>query len=423
MYEVLKKLCQNSAFYTFANSIEAFSPFLLAIILTRLLTPGEYGVWVLFIALVTFLRPLVNLTIQDALRMHFYSMDAVERARFVWSSFCLTMICTTLFVLIALVAPSPLSAALRLPSDWLVAIPIAAFLYAAFYFLLAFNQFAHYRRRFLILHLVQTIASLSFIALLVFNDSGWHGVIIGKIAGLATGCAVGAVWLARDLPFAKVLRQRPHIIRLAKFGLVYLPTGMGLVAIPLTDRLIVTHVLGLAENGLYGVAALFGVAVFVAVNGVLHAWMPWLFRRLSNWPDERREIMIVSLIFFALLPMGGLLAYLVAMPLAPIVIGQQFDGAFFMIPWAIAGTISMGYFFHNQAFLLYRKAVLPMSVSSFSCIVLNAVFSYYGALEYGVIGVLAATIGAFLVAASVSAAFILPRYRISTPDARVIITD
>ncbi|MBU2677416.1 MAG: lipopolysaccharide biosynthesis protein [Gammaproteobacteria bacterium] len=420
MYDVLKKLSQNSAFYTFANSIEAFSPFLLAIILTRQLTPVEYGVWVLFIALVTFLRPLINLTIQDALRMHFFEMNYAERARFVWSSLCLTTICATAFVAITLIFSAPLSTALSLPSNWLVAIPVAAFLYAVFYFLLAFNQFDHNRRRFLYLHVIQTSASLVFIAFLVFNDWGWHGVVIGKIIGLTVGCVVGAFWLVSDLPFSKILRQPPHILKLARFGLLYLPTGMGLVAIPLTDRLIVTHVLGLAENGLYGVAALFGVAVFVAINGILHAWMPWLFQNLANRRSVRREIVIVSVILFIVFPLGGVVANFIAVPVAPIIIGESFSGAFHMIPWAIAGTVSMGYFFHNQAYLLFKKAVLPMSLSSFSCITLNAVLSYYGAIEYGVLGVLAATIGAFLISASISAAFIFPHYRHETADARAV---
>ena len=418
MYNLLKKLTQNSAFYTFANSIEAFSPFLLAIILTRHLAPDEYGVWVLFIALVTFLRPLINLTIQDALRMHFFEMNDAERARFVWSSFCLTTICTASLIAITLALSQPLSTALSMPAEWLVTIPIAAYLYAVFYFLLAYNQFAHDRQRFLGLHMVQTAASLACIALLIFNGWGWQGVVIGKIAGLAIGCVAGISWLITELQFANVLRQRPQLVRLAKFGLLYLPTGMGLVAIPLTDRLIVTHVLGLAENGLYGVAALFGVAVFVAINGMLHAWMPWLFRSLNDWHGKSREIITVSLVFLALLPLGGVTAYFVSVPVAPFIIGGEFDGAFHMIPWAIAGTVSMGYFFHNQAYLHFKKAILPMSLSSFACITLNAVFSYYGAIHYGVIGVLAATIAAFLVAALISASFIIPRYHLRSANAQ-----
>ncbi len=401
----------------FANSIEAFSPFLLAIILTRQLSLEEYGLWVLFIALVTFLRPVVNLTIQDALKMHFYEMDDAESARFVWSSFCLTTISTAGIVAITLAFAGPLSAALSFPAEWLVTIPIAAYLYAVFYFLLAYNQFAHNRRRFLSLHVVQTTASLTFIAMFVFNGWGWSGVVIGKIAGLAIGCVIGIYWLVSGLQFANVLKRPPQLSRLAKFGLLYLPTGMGLVAIPLTDRLIVTHVLGLAENGLYGVAALFGSAVFVVINGFLHAWMPWLFRNLGDWQGKYHEIITVSVVFLGLLPIGGVIAHIVAGPFAPLIIGSKFDSAFQLIPWAIASAVSMGYFYHNQTYLLFKKAILPMSLSSITCITLNAILSYYGAIYYGMIGVLAATIAAFLISALISASFMMTQYHLKFANA------
>jgi O-antigen/teichoic acid export membrane protein len=91
MYKLLRRLAGISVFYSFANSIEALSPFLLAIILTRLMVPEDYGIWVLFVSLVAFLRPVVNLTIQDALKMHFYEMDKARLAAFVVSAFYLSV--------------------------------------------------------------------------------------------------------------------------------------------------------------------------------------------------------------------------------------------------------------------------------------------------------------------------------------------
>ena len=66
-----KFLALQSLFYAFANSIEALVPFLLAPILTRMLDPSGYGVWVLFVTYATFMRPVVGLTTQDAIRMRF----------------------------------------------------------------------------------------------------------------------------------------------------------------------------------------------------------------------------------------------------------------------------------------------------------------------------------------------------------------
>ena len=412
MNKLFKNLARHSVFYAAANSIEAFSPVILAIVLTRLLTPSQYGIWILFIALVSFLRPLVNFRIQDALKMYFFEMDQGERARFVWSAFCVSTALAAAFVVATLLLADVLSVALSFPAEWLVAIPITAYLYAYFYFLLAYNQFAHFRARFITLHIVQTVASLGAIFLLVYSGYSWMGIVIGKIVGLAIVCLIGSILLLAELRFDRAVRSHVGLGSLIRFGLVYVPTGLGLVAIPLTDRLIITHVLGLSENGLYGVASLFGSAVFVAINGFLLAWMPWLFRNLGNWEERKHDILRVSFVFLALLPVAGIVFYLVSNLIAPVIIGESFSASLPLIPWAIAGVVAMGYFYHNQAFLHFKKAVVAMSVNSLACIILNAVLSYYGAIAYGVTGVLAATIFAFLVAALMSVAASVPRYKL-----------
>jgi len=118
--------------------------------------------------------------------------------------------------------------------------------------------------------------------------------------------------------------------------------------------------------------------------------------------------------FLALLPIAGVAFYMVAVVAAPFLIGASFEKSFPLIPWAIAGTVAMGYFYHNQAFLHFKKAILPMSISSLNCIVLNLYLSYYGAIHYGVAGVLAATIVAFLTSAVISGLFITYHYNIFT---------
>lgn len=408
----LKHLAQGSVFYTIANSIEAFSPMLLAILLTRILSPEEYGIWILFIALVTFVRPIINLSLQDALRMNYYQMDVLERGSFVWSALFLSSLCLLAMLIVTWLFSASLSTLLNFPELWLLMVPVTSFLYASFYFLLAYNQFAQNRRRFLLLHLVQTGSGIVLIALLVLSDWRWQGVIVGKVAGLFLVVILGLIWMRKLLVSAAGRLTAQSLGKLARFGLLYLPTGMGLVAVPLTDRVIVSELLGMSVNGLFGAAALFGSVAFVVINGFIHAWMPWLFRKLNSDEPASKDIVIVSVLFSLGLPLAGLAIYGVSLYLAPILIGERFADALPLIPWAIAGTVSMGYFFHNQTFLHHKKALVAMSVSSFSCIILNAVFSYFGAIHFGAAGVFYATVGAFLVAACISGLFALQRYEI-----------
>ncbi len=401
MYRTLRRLAQNSLFYTFANSIEAFAPIVLAFILTRIIAPEDYGVWVLFVALVTFVRPFVTLSAQDALRMHYYEMNLSEHANLVWSTVVLGVLGASTLVLVCIIFGSWIGDVLSFPSRWLPAVPIAALLYAMFYFQLAYLQFASRRKMFLFLHVIQTSVSIALIGWFVYLQPAWQSVVVGKLSGLGVAIVAGGFWLARHIEIRKTAMHRPQLADLAKFGFLYLPSGLGLVAIPLTDRLIVTKVIGIEENGYFGAAALFGSAVYVAVNGFIHAWMPWLFSSLSTDRSER-TISIVTLCFYAILPVAGVVAALGAQFVAPLVIGDAYSKAFGLIPWSIAGTIAMGYFFHNQAFLHYRKAVGSMSACSTYAIVANAIFSYYGALFYGSHGVFAATVVAFGSAAVLS---------------------
>jgi len=413
MYKLLKRLAGISLFYSFANSIEALSPFFLAILLTRFLQPEDYGIWVLFLSLVGFLRPLVSLTIQDALKMHFYEMDREKLAAFVVSAFYISMGAALLLAVPAALFSDTLAGWAKFPSAWLLAIVVATYLNASYYFFLAFNQFAEQRGRFIVLQFVQSLGGLLIIAGLVSLGWSWQGVILGKIAGLALACLIGVSWLSNSLGLNLTRPSREQVRSLMKFGLLYLPTGFGLVAVPLTDRLIISHVLGLSENGIYGVAALFGSALFVAINGFLHAWMPWLFRRLGELQSNyRSEVTAVSLSFILLLPALGIFFYLLSVVAAPFLIGPAFASSFALIPWAIAGTVAMGYFYHNQAFLHLRKAILPMSISSLTCILMNALLSYFGALYYGVAGVLAATIVAFMVSAVITGIYMAYHYSI-----------
>lgn len=416
MYKLLKRLAGISVFYSFANSLEALSPFVLALILTRFLAPEEYGIWVLFVSLVAFLRPVVNLTIQDALKMHFYDMDKGRQAAFVLAAFYISSATALVLGFVSVVFADALSTVVKFPAPWIIAVVAATYFYVSLYFFLTFNQFADKRGRFISLQLIQSLCSTAAIVALVVAGWNWQGVVTGKIVGLAIACAIGAVWLWRDIDLKLSTDCRQEIKDLVKFGLAYLPAGFGLVAVPLTDRLIISHVLGLGENGLYGVAALFGSALFIVIGGFLHAWMPWLFQQLREPRTDsfRREISIVSLGFLLLLPVAGVVFYLVSKVAAPIVIGASFERAFPLIPWAITGTVAMGCFYHNQAFLHFKKAVLPMSISSLNCIVLNLYLSYYGALLYGVVGVLAATIVAFLTSALISGLFITYHYSIFT---------
>ena len=140
-----KFLAMQSLFYAVANSIEALVPFLLAPILTRTLSPAEYGIWVLFVTYATFLRPIVGLTTQDAIRMRFYDFDQKQLDQYTHTVLFVMLTMAVVVSGLTFIFREPLGEAAKFPAGWLVSVVVAAFLFEVFYTALALQQF-HNRR-------------------------------------------------------------------------------------------------------------------------------------------------------------------------------------------------------------------------------------------------------------------------------------
>lgn len=413
MMRSLHRVYASAAFYTAVNAIEALVPFVLTPVLTRILAPSAFGTWTIFVSLMALFRPIVTASFNEAIRMHFYSMRSAERANFIASALVMSALITTAFILAFTFGERYFVALFKMPGDWMVAVFIGSLFYGLFYCLLAFNQFSDDRKNFALLHVAQSAISIAAIVMLVCFGFGWEGAVVGKIIGLAACLALGIAFLTPGL--SKIELARPswhHIRQLGRFGIVYLPAGVGLVLAGITDRLIIAHYMDAASVGFYGAAELFGSVLALAVTGFLHGWMPWLFRRLEHSGSRvLPEIRYVSAAFFILLPIGSVLVYLASMIVAPILLGPTFHDAVELIPWAIAAMAARAVFSHNMAFLHFKGAIGLMSLSSLTFFVLNIVFTLWLVTDFGVPGVFAATCAAYIVATALNGGFVLSAYK------------
>lgn len=177
-------LALQSLFYAVANSIEALVPFLLAPILTRALDPTQYGLWVLFITYATFLRPIVGLTTQDAIRMRFYDLDQKQLDQFTHTALYVMMTMAVIVSGVTLLFRDTLAEAAKFPANWLIGVVAAAFVFEVFYTALALQQFHNRRKSFLMTQVVQAGLSIALISAFLLTGWDWRGVILGRTAGM-----------------------------------------------------------------------------------------------------------------------------------------------------------------------------------------------------------------------------------------------
>lgn len=420
----LKRVYFSSVFYTLVTSIEALTPFLLTPILTRYLSPASYGIVTLFVSFTTLARPIVSLSFQDAIKMRFFDFNRVERSHYISTALLLNLVPVIALGAMAIIFRVPLARFMKFPEDWISMIVLTAFLMGIFYLLLTINQFSQDRKQFLLLHVIQSAASFAAITALVLVGLEWQSYVLGKTVGLLLCISVGIWFFTPSLDAPALMRPRMSYVReLLRFGVLYLPAGLSLVASGLINRLIIAHYGGLDQSGFYSIAELFASVYLLGVNGFLHGWMPWLFEHLRvKSRNVRNQVFTVSLLYFIACPLAGFALYGVCLIVAPPLIGQQFHVALPLIPWALAAMTTRAYFVHMMVFLHFKKEPALMSVGSCLFLFSNIVLGILWVQSHGVIGVYVATCVSYVFATIYNSIVVVVLYRRhwSQPEERYI---
>ncbi|WP_417592007.1 lipopolysaccharide biosynthesis protein [Parasphingorhabdus sp.] len=404
-------LAVQSLFYAIANSIEALVPLLLAPILTRILAPAEYGIWVLFITYATFLRPIVGLTTQDAIRMRFYDFDQKQLDQFTHTALFVMILMAVGVSTLTFIFRDVLATLAKFPADWLVSVVVAALLFEVFYTALALHQFHNRRRAFLMTQVIQAVLSISLISAFLLGGWDWRGVILGRILGMTTAILISLWALGYRPSFFFRLPPRSFYRDIAKFGIIYWPSGMVIMAVAMTDKVVAAHYLGVSASAMYGVAALFASAFWVINHSFVMAWTPWLFRKLKVVQSEGLgEVLSVSMLYFLFAAIAGLSFYLVSLYVAPILLGEAFHSAIPLIRYIMVAIVLQGFFMHNMKFLHFDKDIRVMSLCSALTIALNIWLSILWAPTMGIHGIMLGTIAAFGLTFLISGSIVLARY-------------
>jgi O-antigen/teichoic acid export membrane protein len=405
-----KFLAMQSLFYAVANSIEALVPFLLAPILTRTLTPTDYGIWVLFITYATFLRPIVGLTTQDAIRMRFYDFDQKQLDQFTHTVLYIMMIMAIIVSTVTFVFRDTLAAAAMFPAGWLVSVVVAAFLFEVFYTALALQQFHNRRKAFLATQVVQAVLSLAFISAFLLDGWDWRGVILGRMLGMAIATLISLRTLGYRPSLFFRMPPRSFYRNIVAFGVVYWPSGMVVMAVAMTGKVVAAQYLGVEASAMYGVAALFASAYWVMNHSFVLAWTPWLFRKLKDAPTEGlREVLSVSLLYFVLSFVAAAGFYFVSLFVAPILLGEAFHTAIPLLKYIMIAIVLQGFFIHNMKFLHFDKSIGVMSACSAVTIGLNLWLSILWAPGMGIRGIMLATAVSFGVTFLISGVLVVAR--------------
>lgn len=368
------KLLSGSASYLFSNILTVAIPFALLPILTRFLTPTEYGQVAIFQTLLAGLGAFVGLSVQGAASVKYYDdhLSKQELKYFIGNCFLVLASTTVVALLGVVIFRRPLFEWLALETQWLLLSVIACS--ATFVIAIRMGQWQvrkqakNYGVFQVSQNLVNMLLSLLFVVYLLQGAAGRIWVL--SVTPMAF--AVSALFLLyKDdlLGFA----WRPNDLReILAFGIPLIPHAAGLFVLGATDRFVVTAELGLAQFGAYMVAVQLTGAIGLIFDAVNNAYVPWLFERLKRKQmEEKKQIVRWTYVYCIALLGVVVLGFVMGPTLLILVAGEKYSAAADAIGWLAMGHAFGGMYLMMANYIFYSKRTALLSLSTITSGVIN----------------------------------------------------
>lgn len=380
----------GSAIYLSANIINAAIPFLLLPILTRYLSPEDFGSVAMYQTVLTFLGALVGLNVIGAAARKYYDdlQYGEQIAEFIGTCVQIIGISTAFTLLVLLVFSEFFSDLLKLNLNFLILALLTATLSSLISLRLGQWQIRKKPLHFGSLQIAQSafnfLLSLTLVAILPY---GADGRIMAITAATAVAACIAIFTLQRD-GLLSLFSYRPQFIQEAlKFGVPLLPHTLGVLILSFADRVIIANHLGLGEAGVYMVAVQVSLALPIVFDAINNAFVPWLFERLKqDNPHEKTRIVKLTYLWFCIILAGVSVGFLIGPTLLIRLVGVEYKDAGDVFFWLILGQGFGGMYLMVTNYIFYSKRTMLLSAVTIFSGILHVGLVLYLVPIWGIVG-------------------------------------
>lgn len=380
------QLFRRAGIYTIANALNSAIPLLLLPVLTRYLSPEEYGLVAMFTVLTAVVAAVAGLGTHGAVTREYFLRSREEFAGFVGT--CIFILAASSVALLGLIAlfSTTLTGVTGIPEHWLA----AAVLMGAGQLLCSIGLAIWQVRGLPAIYGAFQIGVSLFNALLslmlvIGLEMGWQGRVIGQVAAVAAMGILATAMLAHG-DWIRFRFSREHARKALRYGVPLVFHALGATAVAMTDRTLITNLVSLDETGLYVVAAQIAMAITFLADSFNRAYAPWLFEKLKeDDPAARRRIVTGTYWYFAgILLLAGLLI-VAAPPLIGFVVGPKFAGAAHYILWLSLASAFSGMYYMVTLYIQFsgkteRLAAVTLTVGALNIPLCYALIQWQGGI-------------------------------------------
>jgi O-antigen/teichoic acid export membrane protein len=339
----LKKLWNDSMTYGLGQAVGRGVQLLLVPILTRALTPGEFGVSELVLGYVQAAVVVLVAGMDGALARFFYEQpDRDARVRMVSSSLAFRLITSGIVAALAISLATPIASAFVGGQAYSKYLAIGAAT-LPFTLLVMFSndvlRVTFQPLKYVTLNVVQTLIVVAgSIVFVVVMHKGAAGVLYGRLLGDAASAMLGLVLVRHNL----TLRFDGALLRrMLSYGAPVVPAAFGFGFIAGLDRYMLQRTRSIEEVAVYAVALRFFSVMTLAASAFQLAYGPFAYAHAAR-EDSPRLYARVLVAFAALASLGALFVGAFAPEALALLAPRAYAGAALPALFLAFAAVAMG---------------------------------------------------------------------------------
>lgn len=363
IYKILNSsLFKASGIYTLSSIINAAIPFLLLPLLTRYLSPEEYGIVSMYALLLSITSVFTGLSVYGAINRAYFDEKINDHKEYIWNSLIILFISSSFTFLLYNLLANYISNLTGIPTSWIWTVVLVSFFQFVINCLLVIYQAKLLAFKYAKIQIGQSLFNaLLTILFVIILLLGWKGRLLAQILSVLFFGIMAFFILYKHYTVKKI--NFYYIKHALKFGVPIIPHTIGGMLMTLTDRFIINNLLGLEKVGIYMVGLQLGMALALIADSFNKAYVPWLFEKLNqNNEDIKRKIVMFTYIYFLFMLFLSFLLFFMLKILFPIFIGEKFLIAEKVILWILLGNAFNGMYYMvvNYIFYTYKSHILAI---------------------------------------------------------------
>jgi len=399
---MIGKVINNNLFkatiiYTICSALNKSIPFLILPLLSYYLTPADYGIVANFNVFLSILTILITVGVDGAISVNYYKFTKNELKSYIFNALFISTIASSLMVLLVIGLQSQIYDWFKIPIFYQLLTIVMSFATVITTINLTLWRLEEKPVKYGFYEITQTI--LNVILSLIFVISllrGWMGRVDGIIYSTVSYGLVSFIFLYKR-EYLQININKDYIKSILGFGIPLIPHALSFWIRSGVDRILISKIINETSTGLYATGFQFGVFISFITMAFNNAFVPYLYKNLSEQDEivlERNKLKLVKLTILGIICLIFLCLCFTFFSniFLKYFFNKSYQDASPFIFWAILGQTFQGMYLLFVNYLFFAKKTKKLAVISFSCSLLQIFISYFLIKEIGAIGAAYSTV-------------------------------